>query len=52
VKKSIFWVTLSGLLLLRIPLTSWAEYLWPAASTWAEPVYEILTYLLIAFLIG
>jgi membrane protease YdiL (CAAX protease family) len=50
-KKAIFWTALSALLFLRIPLASWTEYLWPATSAWVEPVYEVLTYLLIVFLI-
>lgn len=49
--KSIFWLALSVLLLLRIPLASWGEYLWPAATVWIGPIYEICTYALIVFLI-
>ena len=30
--RKIFWLTLALLLFLRIPLASWAEYLWPAAT--------------------
>lgn len=50
-KKVVFWGVLFTLLFLRIPLASWAEYLWPESAAWVEPVYEVLTYLLIVFLI-
>lgn len=50
-RKNIFWLALSVLLFLRIPLGSWAEHLWPSTATWIGPIYEIFTYLLIVFLI-
>jgi membrane protease YdiL (CAAX protease family) len=50
-KKTVFWLVLSLLLLLRIPLSSWLEYFMPATSPWVVPLYEILTYLSIVFLI-
>lgn len=48
---TVFWIVLSILLILRIVLASWTTYLFPATSVWIEPLYEIGTYLLIAFLI-
>ena len=47
----VFWTALSILLTLRIPLESWLGYLVPATAAWVEPLYEIGTYSLIAFLI-
>ena len=49
--RIVFWVSLSTLLLLRIPLASWIHYLFPVTSAWIEPLYEIGTYLLTVFLI-
>ncbi len=48
-KKTVFWLALSALLFLRIPLASWLDHWLPAA--WITPVYEVLTYGLIVFLI-
>jgi membrane protease YdiL (CAAX protease family) len=47
----IFWLFLAGLLILRLPILSWLEYVIPASAAWVNPVYEIGTYLLIAALI-
>jgi len=48
-KKIVFWMALGALLLLRIPLASWLDHWFPAA--WITPVYEVLTYGLIVFLV-
>jgi membrane protease YdiL (CAAX protease family) len=47
----IFWLFIAGLLILRFPILSWLVYAIPASAAWANPVYEIGTYLLIAGLI-
>ncbi len=50
-QRIVFFGVLSVLLILRIPLESWLEYLIPSTSEWVEPVYDFGTYALIAFLI-
>lgn len=47
----IFWLFIAGLLILRLPIVAWLEYAVPASAVWADPVYEIGTYLLIVGLI-
>jgi membrane protease YdiL (CAAX protease family) len=49
--RIVFWIVISLLLILRMPLHSWTEYLFPATSIWITPAYEVGTYLLTAFLI-
>jgi membrane protease YdiL (CAAX protease family) len=49
--RSVFWIALSMMLFLRIPLESWTQYFFPSTAMWIEPIYEIGTYLLTGFLI-
>ena len=49
--RIIFWLFIGGLLILRLPILSWLEYAIPESASWAYPVYEICTYLLIVGLI-
>jgi CAAX amino terminal protease family. len=46
------WTAIFGLLILRLFIEGWILYKNPTNSAWVEPVEEIGTYILIAFLIG
>jgi membrane protease YdiL (CAAX protease family) len=46
-----FWLSIAGLLILRLPIETWLEYAVPTSAAWAEPIYEIGTYGLIVGLI-
>ena len=49
--KAVFWIVLSIMLFVRIPLESWAIYLFPSTPKFVDPLYQICTYLLLVFLI-
>jgi membrane protease YdiL (CAAX protease family) len=49
--KIVFWIVLSIALFVRIPLESWTIYLFPSTQIWIDPLFEICTYLSVAFLI-
>lgn len=47
----ISWFFIAGLLILRLPVLAWLEYADPTSAAWADPIYEIGTYVLIIGLI-
>jgi membrane protease YdiL (CAAX protease family) len=47
----VMWIVISGLLILRFPILTGVSMISTRPVTWLEPVYQIGTYLLTAFLI-
>jgi membrane protease YdiL (CAAX protease family) len=49
--NNVLWIALSGLLILRLPFLTGAQMISRGEIIWVEPVYQIGTYALTAFLI-